>query len=265
MTDTDLLDETLLPVPGTATPTATPPEEAADLSTPAPVETATPPLPAELWDAETGTIRAERLVQSYLELQDRVAQMLPCPEGPEDRAARERLLAALGRPGSAEEYRITPPHALVEPEPALNARLHEAGFTQEQAQLVYDLAAERLVPAVQELVDELAAQRESERLAERFGGPEAWRETARQIKAWGEANLEPGVLATLSTSYDGVLALHQMMRRTEPAILGLSDGAPGALDEPALHEMMRDRRYWRDRDPEFIARVTEGFKRLFSG
>jgi hypothetical protein len=27
--------------------------------------------------------------------------------------------------------------------------------------------------------------------------------------------------------------------------------------------MMRDPRYWRDRDPAFIAQVTEGFKRLY--
>ena len=28
--------------------------------------------------------------------------------------------------------------------------------------------------------------------------------------------------------------------------------------------MMRDPRYWRQRDPEFIARVTAGFKRLYA-
>ena len=27
--------------------------------------------------------------------------------------------------------------------------------------------------------------------------------------------------------------------------------------------MMRDPRYWRDRNPEFVARVTDGFRRLF--
>jgi hypothetical protein len=29
--------------------------------------------------------------------------------------------------------------------------------------------------------------------------------------------------------------------------------------------MVRDPRYWRQRDPEFIARVTAGFKRLYAG
>jgi hypothetical protein len=27
--------------------------------------------------------------------------------------------------------------------------------------------------------------------------------------------------------------------------------------------MMRDPRYWRERDPSFIAQVTEGFQRLY--
>ena len=34
-------------------------------------------------------------------------------------------------------------------------------------------------------------------------------------------------------------------------------------DEQTLSEMMRDPRYWRDRDAEFVARVTAGFRRLY--
>ena len=36
------------------------------------------------------------------------------------------------------------------------------------------------------------------------------------------------------------------------------------MNENELHNMMRDPRYWRDRDPEFIARVTAGFRELFA-
>lgn len=35
------------------------------------------------------------------------------------------------------------------------------------------------------------------------------------------------------------------------------------MSEAELHDMMRDPRYWRDRDPEFIGRVTAGFRDLF--
>ena len=37
------------------------------------------------------------------------------------------------------------------------------------------------------------------------------------------------------------------------------------VSQDALDEMMRDPRYWRQRDPEFIARVTEGFRKLYGG
>jgi hypothetical protein len=56
-----------------------------------------------------------------------------------------------------------------------------------------------------------------------------------------------------------------MMQASEPELLaGAAEPAP-ELTEAALAEMMRDPRYWRQRDPEFVARVTAGFKRLYTG
>jgi hypothetical protein len=42
---------------------------------------------------------------------------------------------------------------------------------------------------------------------------------------------------------------------------------PPAVKETAeeLREMMRDPRYWRTREPEFVKRVTEGFRALVGG
>jgi hypothetical protein len=219
-------------------------------------------IPEKFWDAETGTLRADALLKSYRELERKLGQMLPAPAGEDDQDARRRLERVLGVPERAEDYAIEPRHELVTPDPELNTRLHEAGFTRAQAQLVYDLAAERLLPLVEEAVGEVERGREAERLAERFGGPEAFRATARQLATWGKANLSPEVYEALSASYDGVLALHKMMQAEEPGLVG-GDGQDDRLDEATLQGMMRDPRYWRDRDPAFIARVTEGFKRLF--
>jgi hypothetical protein len=102
-----------------------------------------------------------------------------------------------------------------------------------------------------------------ERLASHFGGQAPWRTTAQQIKTWGEANLAPDVFGTLASSYDGVLAIHQMMQAREPAVLNESNGTRAELDEGRLARMMRDPRYWRERDPSFVAQVTEGFRRLY--
>lgn len=52
------------------------------------------------------------------------------------------------------------------------------------------------------------------------------------------------------------------------AVPGQADaGAAGGPDaaEGRLRELMRDPRYWRDRDPGFVARVAAGFERLYPG
>jgi hypothetical protein len=142
--------------------------------------------------------------------------------------------------------------------------LRTAGFSQSQAQLVYDLAAQRLLPVIQDALGEIEAQQQLDRLQRHFGGAEAWGNTARQLKSWAASHLDPTIHETLAASYEGVLALHQMMRASEPELLaGAAEPAP-ELNEAALVELMRDPRYWRQRDPEFIARVTAGFKRLYA-
>jgi hypothetical protein len=163
-----------------------------------------------------------------------------------------------------QPYRIEARHPLIAQDEALDARLQAAGFSEAQAQLVYDLAAERLLPMLEEMQGELEAQRHVDRLERHFGGPAAWRETARQLKAWSAAHLAGEAAAALSSSFEGVLALHQMMKASEPELLGDADQPPAELTEDALAQMMRDPRYWRKRDPDFVARVTAGFKKLYA-
>ncbi|MGH6896414.1 MAG: capsid assembly protein [Geminicoccaceae bacterium] len=219
-------------------------------------------VPEKFWDREAGTIRTEALLKSYVELERKLGSMVPLP-GDDDQEGRERLRRALGVPAAPEDYRIETRDELVEPTPEINARLHEAGFTQEQAQLIYDLAAEHLLPVIDDAVAELGASRDAERLASHFGGDAAWQNMARQIKTWGEANLAGDVYRTLASSYDGVLAMHQMMQAREPRVLQGADGPQSDFDEASLTRMMRDPRYWREREPAFVAQVTEGFKRLY--
>jgi hypothetical protein len=220
-------------------------------------------VPEKFWNPETGAIRTEALLKSYLELERKLGSAGAMPAEATDSDDAMGRLRTLDVPESPEQYQIEARHALVEPDPSINAKLHQAGFTERQAQLVYDLAADHLLPVLEEALGEFQAVREAERLASRFGGEAAWRATARQIKTWGQANLAQDVFETLASSYDGVLAIHQMMQAREPAVLNEANGPRSNLDEAELTRMMRDPRYWRERDPAFVAQVTDGFQRLY--
>jgi hypothetical protein len=221
-------------------------------------------VPEKFWDEAAGAIRVEALLKSYRELEKRLSQRLAPPGEDAPEEERIRFRRALGVPDGPEGYRIEPKHELCCADAEVNRRLHEAGFTEAQAQLVYDLAAERLLPLIAEAASQFEAERQLERLREHFGGEERFRRIAAQITAWGRANLPAPVMEALSTTAEGVIALHRMMEGKEPGLARRAE-EPAPADEAELRAMMRDPRYWRTREPEFVRRVTDGFRRLVSG
>lgn len=200
-------------------------------------------IPEKFKDPESGALRLGTLLSSY-------------------EALERKMSARPAAPVSHEGYCVECAHGMFTPDAEVNRRLHEKGLTQEQVQEVYDLAAERLVPMVAELAAEFQADRELERLERHFGGAEKWQAVSRQLLAFGRKNLEPSVLDNLAGSFEGVLALYRMMKSEEPGLE--RRGEPVSADgEKDLHSMMRDPRYWRDRDSAFISKVTEGFQTLY--
>lgn len=204
-------------------------------------------VPEKFWDPETNEIRTDALLNSYQEL--------------------ERKMGSHGAdlPPGADGYDISLSDSRFQVDPNLNERLHEAGFSQEQAQLVYDLATEHLSPVLNMVASQLQVRHEVERLNDQFGGAQKWGELSQQLATWGKAHLAPDVFAALSSSYDGVVAMHQMMTSgsTEPG-LGRAEGAGrGQVSERKLKELMKDPRYWRDHDPAYAARIHKGFEELY--
>ncbi len=219
------------------------------------------PIPDKFRDPTSGELRVEALLKSYLELERAMSRRMGPPAedaAPEEIACWRR---SLGVPETPDAYEITPRHELCGPDPEVNARLHEAGFTCRQAQLVYDLAAERLLPLIAEAAAEFEAGKQREKLHAEFGGEERFRRLAPQIAAWGRANLPEAVFVALSTTAEGVVAMHRMMQAKEPP-LSRDAAAEAVPDEAELRKMMRDPRYWRTREPDFVKRVTDGFRRL---
>ncbi|MDB5379067.1 MAG: hypothetical protein JWR00_3513 [Rubritepida sp.] len=221
-------------------------------------------VPEKFWDAENSTLRVDALLKSYRELERRMSQRLAPPTDASDDEERRRWREMMNIPDSPEGYEIEAKHELCGPDPEINARLHEAGFSCEQVQLVYNLASERLLPLIAEAAQQFEADRQAENLRAHFGGDERFRRVAAQISAWGRANLPPAVFEALATTSEGVLALERMMQGGEPS-LARDAAPPTAMDEGELRRMMRDPRYWRQREPEFVKRVTEGFRKLVNG
>ena len=205
--------------------------------------TTTMTIPDKFKDPSTGELKVESLLTSYSELEKRLSKTPSAPKSPDD-------------------YCVNCDHGYFGVDKDLNQKLHAKGFTNDQVQTVYDLAAEKMVPLVFQIAADYNAEREVEKLVKHFGGEEQWREVSRQLLAFGQKALPADVLETLSSSYEGVLSLHRMMKGEEPG-LSRSEPAGNKQGELELQSMMRDPKYWRDQDPSFVAKVTEGFQKLY--
>ncbi len=201
-------------------------------------------IPEKFKDPQTGELRTDSLLTSYSELEKRMSKM-PTP------------------PKSPDEYCINCDHGYFGVDKDMNKKLHEKGFTNEQVQVVYDLAAEKMVPLVFQIAADYNAERELEKLVSHFGGAEKWQEISRQLLSFGQKSLPADVLETLSSSFEGVLALHKMMKGDEPSLARSGEDQSSKQGEMELQSMMRDPKYWRDQDPSFVAKVTEGFQKLY--
>jgi hypothetical protein len=209
--------------------------------------TSQPSIPDKFKDPQTGELKLESLLTSYSELEKRLSKSPSIPKTP-------------------DEYCIDcSKHGLFDIDAELNARLHAKGFTNDQVQEVYDLAAEKMVPLIIQMAADYRADREIEKLDAHFGGADKWHEMARQILAYGQKNLPADVLDALASSYEGVLSLHRMMKGVEPGLTRNSEGAGDKQSLLDLQSMMRDPKYWRDQDPSFVSKVTEGFQKIYAG
>ncbi|MCA3263003.1 MAG: hypothetical protein ING44_13755 [Telmatospirillum sp.] len=217
-------------------------------------------LPEKFWDPEGKKVRLDVMSKSYGELERKLSSMMPGPQAPDfDKALRK----ALGVPEAPDAYRIELKDDLLQVDPEVNKRLHAAGFSPAQAQLVYDLAIERMVPLVREYAEVYRSEMTQTKLIEEFGGDTAWSTLAPQLASWGQANLPSSVYDALAATPEGVRALHKLMNSGEPNLRGATAAASGPADEAELRKLMADKRYWRDHDPELVRIVSEGFKRLY--
>jgi len=204
------------------------------------------PVP-EKFKKEDGKINETSLLKSYLELEKKLSR-------PDE----------IKRPEKPEDYQIQIHSNLMKNDPDINQRLFDLGLTNEQAQGIYDLAAEKVVPVIESLSETFKMEKDLSELSQAFGGEEQFNTVARQISVWGEKNLSPQIFNALSTSKDGILSMYQMMKNAqETSVLPRQNNAAVPETEASLKRLMQDPKYWKQQDPELLKRVEEGFKRLY--
>lgn len=203
-------------------------------------------VPDKFWNSETNEIRTNALLKSYLDLEKKLnaKPSHDIPDGPDG-------------------YEIKSPSESVVINSDLNNRLHEAGFSHQQAQLVYDMADEHLQPLVMEMATHMQSHQHIDGLCEEFGGEEKWREISTQISSWGKKNMSSDVYEALASSPEGIRTLYRMMNREEPEMIDGASTSKGAVSEQNLKAIMRDPRYWRDQDPAIVRQVQKGFETLY--
>ncbi len=211
-------------------------------------------IPEKFWDSETGSLRSDMLIKSYGELEKRFAG----ENYDENNTDIEPV------PQIAEDYKISVDTDMFESDPALNERLHAAGFNNDQAQLVYDLALEHLIPIAEQLSHTLDHKAQTDRLETYFGGRKQWADMERQLQNWGRSNLSLEAFESMSSNFNGVLSMHRMMAKNEPAIMAGHNPSSSLHTESELKSMMKDPRYWRDQNPAYVEQIRQGFEALYS-
>lgn len=208
---------------------------------------------------DDGTLNTATLMNSYMELEKKIGSMISIPNENSDDVARQKFNRAIGVPENASEY---PTHELYDDE-NLRQKFFEIGLTKKQVEKIYDIANEFLSPVISDLFsarDESTAMNE---LKTFFGGDEKMIDNLRAINAFGERFLPHDAFESLCATPQGIQSMYKMMQSIEPTIK-TDKNENENLSDSDLRRMMRDPKYWRDNDVEYIRKIENGFKKLYS-
>ncbi len=67
----------------------------------------------------------------------------------------------------------------------------------------------------------------------------------------------------LCATPQGIQSVHKMMRSMEPDVQTEKNDV-GNFSDADLRRMMRDPKYWRDGDAEYVRKIESGFKKLYT-
>ncbi len=208
---------------------------------------------------QDGTLNSDALIKSYCELEKKIGTMVSVPTSDTDNDARQKFNRAIGVPDNADEY---PTDELFDDE-NLRQKFLEIGLTSAQVEKIYALANEFLSPTLREI---FALQNETSAATELknfFGGEEKMRDALLAIQTFGEKYLPTDAYNSMCCTPQGIQGLYRMMQSIEPSVR-TDKNETEILSDSDLRRMMRDPKYWRDGDTEYVRKIENGFKKLYS-
>jgi hypothetical protein len=216
-------------------------------------------LPEKFWNEDLKAPRAEVMAKSFTELENKL------------RSKTDDLKAEIleeMRASAPEEYEVNLSDELKIPD---NVELDltkedplvswffgfakENGFSQEMV----DKALNEYVKIEMENMTDVQAE------IEKLG--DHGQDRLLRVHNWLESRLTEDQFAAINpllSSAAQVEALESLMKTSGPANFD-GDGAGKPLTLEELREMQNDPRYHRDKDPAFIKKVEEGYRRLYKG
>lgn len=208
---------------------------------------------------ENGELNTSALVKSYCELEKKMGNMVSIPNDESDENVKQKFNHAIGVPDSADEY---PTNDLFDDESVRN-KFFEIGLTSKQVEKIYSIAEEFLQPTLKNLFELQNQNNAINELKNFFGGTEKMNDALREINAFGEKYLPASAFEELCATPQGIQGIYKMMQSLEPNVL-TDKNATENLTDDMLRDMMRDPKYWRDQDPEYVRKIENGFKKLYS-
>ena len=206
-----------------------------------------------------GTINTESLLKSYSELEKKIGGMVSVPNENTDADAREKFNRAIGVPENASDY---PSNNLFQDE-SIKQKFHDIGLTSSQVEQIYSMAEEFLSPVITELFATKNETDEMLKLEKFFGGRDKMNDALIAINTFGEKFLPHDAFESLCATAQGIQGVYKMMQSVEPHVETNHDTQENLTDAD-LRRMMRDPKYWRDADPEYVRKIENGFKKLYS-
>ena len=208
---------------------------------------------------EDGTLNTDSLLKSYNELEKKMGTMVSIPNSESDDATRERFNRAIGVPDDVSEY---PTDEMFDND-SVRQKFRDIGLTCNQVEQIYKIANEFLSPVLSEL---FLMQNETKAMMELknfFGSTEKMNDALHAIDAFGNKFLPHDAFESLCATPQGIQGVYKMMQSMEPNVETQKNENQNLTDDD-LRRMMRDPKYWRDSDPEYVRKIENGFKKLYS-